>query len=1000
MVGGIKKDLFESSTLKRLLMTFPVGKKCGTRSAMFDPVSATAKTLGTWFACLSLASAQTNPTAQTLPYTQNFGTVAFSTLPTGIASWGGLNGSTVDSLTDASSSTPSADATVTPSTSLGTAAGTFGYTINGNARLLIQTSGSAPNGVNQLALAINTIGQSTVSLQYDVESITANTRTIGVICQYRVGISGGWTNLTASNGSNPYSQSGGTTGAKTTPIIALPPAALNQSVVQIRWAFWRGDEGGNNSAFAIDNISVTSTASGNSLGLTVSPNTLRENDGLTAIATVTTATPVVSDLTVTLTPSDTTEATVISANPAIIPAGQNSVTFSLRALDDAQIDGSQSVNLSATASATSPASAILTILDDEDAFSPPPTYYNAATSLTGTALKNSLKTIITTGAVQYSYSGTYTPLRAIHADPANAANLLTIYSGTSLGKFATYFSGEDPDTTWSREHVWPVSFGLDTSDVDPGFTNADAGADYTDLFNLRPALQTINSSRGNLFFDETTGSVTVPPLAPLCSKDSNSWEPRDVEKGDIARIIFYMATRYDGTDPNTIDLEIATSPNQTSGRFANLTTLLHWHENDPVSPEERKLNQLIFSTYQMNRNPFIDRPEYVAMIWGTVLISKTTAVVAEGGATDTYTVSLSSQPSANVTINTSSLPTSQVSATPASVTFTTANWNQPQTITLSAVNDSVFENSLVATVSHSITSTDTNYASLVPSSISVTVTDDDPLIAPTSLPINYGGPWSPLPTGFLGTSVSTYTSSLGGDVGEGSAQFNASGDRLVVSFSSSPSTLSYWLDGNPASGTATEGTFLVQESVDGVNFTTLATVTNKNNVAQSFTNSLAPSTRFISFLYQTKIGGNLQFDKLSITGAASAWLAWQSSFGLSGPNAAASFDFDKDGLTNLAEYALGSSPILPDTATMTPSIEKISGKSRITAIVRTSDAALTAFVETNTDLTNPSAWTTAGVQKILPTSQTGVSPGFERMVFEINDSGATTRFFRFRFQLN
>jgi endonuclease I len=957
------------------------------------------KTLGAWSACVCLAAAQTNPSAQTLPYSQDFGTVAFSALPAGIAAWSGLNGATVNTLADASSSAPTTDATVAASTTAGTTAGTFGYAVNGDAQLHIQTSGSLTNGANQLALAINTAGQSSVSLQYDVESVVVNLRTIGVICQYRVGTSGNWNSLTASSGLNPYSQSGGTTGLKTTPVIALPPAALNQPVVQIRWAIWRGDETGNSSGIAIDNISVTSTASGNSLSLSVSPNTLRENDGLTAIATVTTATPVVSDLAVTLTPGDTTEATVISQNPAIIPAGQSSVTFSLRALDDALTDGSQSVSLSATAPATSPASAALTILDDEDAFSPPPTYYSPAAGLTGTALKSSLKTIITAGAVQYSYSDTYTPLRAIHTDPANTANLLTVYSGTSLGKFATFFSGQNGDTTWSREHVWPVSFGLDTSNVDPGFTDADAGADYTDLFNLRPALQTVNSARGNLFFDESTGSVTVPPLAPLCSKDSNSWEPREVEKGDLARTIFYMATRYNGSDPNTIDLEIGTTPNPSGGRFANLSTLLDWHENDPVSPEERKMNQLIYSTYQRNRNPFIDHPEYVAMIWGTVLVSKTTAAVAEGGATDTYTLSLTSQPSANVTINVSSLPTSRITAAPASVTFTTANWNQPQAITLSAVNDSVFRNPVVATVSHSITSTDANYASLVPSSIGVTVTDDDPLIAPTSLPINYGGPWSPLPTGFLGTGLSTYSSSLGGDTVANSARFDASGESLIVSFSGTPSTLSYWLEGNPASGkTATEGTFLVQESVDGVTYSTLNTVINQSNAAQAYTHSLAPNTRFVSFLYQTKTGGNIQLDKLSITG--SAWLAWQSGFGLSGPDAAANFDFDKDGSANLAEYALGGSPILPDPATLAPVTEKITGKSRITAIVRTSDSALTTVVETNTNLANPGAWTTSGVQKILPISQTGVAPGFERMVFEINDSGAPTRFLRFRFQLN
>lgn len=998
MLNWFNKRLSEFRTCGDVVMAWPIRQERGIRSVPFTFTPPFLKTLSTWSACFCVAGAQTNPPPQTLPYTQNFGTVPFSALPPGMAAWGGLSGASVNSLNDASSSTPTADASVTSSASPGTAGGTFGYAVNGDAQLLIQTSSSSPNGANQLALAINTAGQSSVTLQYEIKSIIANLRTIGVVCQYRVGTSGAWTTLNASPGANPYSQSGGSTGLKTSPVIALPQPALNQPVVQIRWAVWRGDETGSNSALAIDNISVTNTASGNSLSLSVIPNTLRENDGLTAIATVTTATPVVSNLTVTLTPSDTTEAAVISPNPVVIPAGQSSASFTLRALDDIEIDGTKSVSLIATAPATPPASTTLTILDDEDAFSPPLTYYSAAAGLTGNALKSSLKTIITTGSRQYSYSDTYTPLRAIHEDPANTANLLTVYSGTSLGKFAAYFSGENANTTWSREHVWPVSFGLDTSDVDPGFTNADAGADYTDLFNLRPALQAVNSTRGNLFFDESSGNVTTPSLAPLCSRDSNSWEPREVEKGDLARAMLYMATRYDGTDPNTIDLEIGSSPNESSGRFANLATLLTWHKNDPVSQDERKMNQLIYSTYQRNRNPFIDHPEYVSMIWGSALVSKTNATIAEGGVTDTYTLSLTSQPSANVTIHISSLPTSQVSAAPSNVIFTTTNWNQPQTVTLSAVNDSLYEESLIATVSHSITSADASYASVVPSSISVTVTDNDPLIAPTSLPINYGGPWSPLPTGFLGASVSTYTESLGGDISEGSARFDASGDKLVVSFSSTPSTLSYWLDGNPANGSATEGIFLVQESGDGLSFSTLNTVTNKSNLAQFYTHSLSSNTRFIAFFYQNKIGGNIQFDKLSITG--SGWLAWQSSFNLSGPDAAAGFDFDKDGYTNLAEYAMGGSPLLPDSGTIAPVSEKLTGKFRITATVRTSDSALMTTAETSTDLSIPSTWTPSGVQKILPVSQTGVAPGFERMVFEINDTASPTRFLRLRFQLN
>jgi len=52
---------------------------------------------------------------------------------------------------------------------------------------------------------------------------------------------------------------------------------------------------------------------------------------------------------------------------------------------------------------------------------------------------------------------------------------------------------------------------------------------------------------------------------------------------------------------------------QTHGK---LSTLLIWHEADPVDNKERIRNNLIYDKYQGNRNPFIDHPEFARMIWG------------------------------------------------------------------------------------------------------------------------------------------------------------------------------------------------------------------------------------------------------------------------------------------------------------------------------------------------------------------------------------------------
>lgn len=123
--------------------------------------------------------------------------------------------------------------------------------------MYIQTSSNETNGVNQVALAINTTGQSGIRVAYDVEIISAQPRTVGIVMQYRVGTSGSWT--TVSTTGNPYSQAGGTTGVKANVSAILPAAADNQPVVQLRWATWRGTETGTSSGIGIDNIAICPT---------------------------------------------------------------------------------------------------------------------------------------------------------------------------------------------------------------------------------------------------------------------------------------------------------------------------------------------------------------------------------------------------------------------------------------------------------------------------------------------------------------------------------------------------------------------------------------------------------------------------------------------------------------------------------------------------------------------------------------------------------------------
>jgi hypothetical protein len=96
--------------------------------------------------------------------------------------------------------------------------------------------------------------------------------------------------------------------------------------------------------------------------------------------------------------------------------------------------------------------------------------------------------------------------------------------------------------------------------------------------------------------------------------------------------------------------------------------------------------------------------------------------IAEGGAGDTFTVALSSAPTTNVTVTVAG--NNDIGRSPATLTFTPANWNTAQTVTLTAVDDTLVEGTENSSVSLSTSSTDSRYNNLS-GTVAVTITDND-----------------------------------------------------------------------------------------------------------------------------------------------------------------------------------------------------------------------------------------------------------------------------------
>ncbi|PKP22122.1 MAG: endonuclease I [Bacteroidetes bacterium HGW-Bacteroidetes-22] len=257
------------------------------------------------------------------------------------------------------------------------------------------------------------------------------------------------------------------------------------------------------------------------------------------------------------------------------------------------------------------ASVLFTIITVSLTVAQPTGYYNGTEGLTGTALRSALHNIIKNHN-SISYSALWSAFN--DTDKKSNGTVWDMYSDIPGGTPPyQYTFGSDQcgnynseGDCYNREHTWPKSWFNDNSPM------------YSDLFHLYPTDGYVNGKRSNYPYGEVGSSSWTSLNGSKLGNNSypgNSeevFEPIDAYKGDLARTYFYMSTRYYGEDAGW----------QSNGMVdgADLKTwaqnmLIEWHQNDPVSQKEIDRNNAVYS-YQNNRNPFIDHPEFADKIWG------------------------------------------------------------------------------------------------------------------------------------------------------------------------------------------------------------------------------------------------------------------------------------------------------------------------------------------------------------------------------------------------
>ena len=236
----------------------------------------------------------------------------------------------------------------------------------------------------------------------------------------------------------------------------------------------------------------------------------------------------------------------------------------------------------------------------------PDGYYDAAIGKSGEALQKSLSAIIS-NATDVGYDGLWEVYQTTDRRPDG--KVWDMYSDVTDFTFGTDKCGnyKNEGDCYNREHSVPKSWFSKASPM------------YSDAWHVYPTDGKINSYRSNNPFGEVGsgassskngfskwGSCVTPGYT------GTVFEPNDEYKGDFARTYFYFATRYQDRIDNWGGIFISTYPHIVKWQ---LDMLLRWNELDPVSQKEIDRNDAV-QKEQGNRNPFIDYPESVDLIFG------------------------------------------------------------------------------------------------------------------------------------------------------------------------------------------------------------------------------------------------------------------------------------------------------------------------------------------------------------------------------------------------
>jgi endonuclease I len=266
----------------------------------------------------------------------------------------------------------------------------------------------------------------------------------------------------------------------------------------------------------------------------------------------------------------------------------------------------------------------------------PTGYYDTVTTQICAALKSVLKYRTITGHTPRTYGDLWTQylvsdIKPREVGPGTSSTVIwDVYSDNPTGTDPYNFTPGPVPTgqqdnggaansegiLYNREHSVPLSwFSGNTGNPGPA----------TDYMHLFPTDKYVNALRGSYIYGEisnpTNTTLNGSKLGPnaFAGLSGIGFEPINEFKGDLARGFLYFVTRYEdnmsGYTASSLGNQAFEPNTYPSVDIPYLQLMMKWHMQDPVSQKEIDRNNAAY-TYQGNRNPYIDHPEYVDLVWG------------------------------------------------------------------------------------------------------------------------------------------------------------------------------------------------------------------------------------------------------------------------------------------------------------------------------------------------------------------------------------------------